>query len=562
MSWNSGFTAGPPLTEKDAAEVAETLGLKLGTSRHKFAGSYRTKGLHAYKTGRHEGVAFFGQGGSDEDKTKALDDPKYRPKLITVTDPDDDYPADPDDDYPADPDDEYPAGPDDMSSGPPSKQATTASSSPVMATALDTIGRCFEINFDKHSFIGIGPKIFDIGENQVDLVSRPSGKTKTKTVSTDEESSETFSTKVDISASFGCFGGSASFGLDKSESRSKHTTRITVENVCNKYKVSGSTNFILQPENFLNADLAERIRKGDISMEDLEKVIGVFYAREYCLGGVFTRSYLMEKSANETSLDVRSKIEATFGGVLAKASLGIEIGVSKSKLNKKAQCRIVEDIVGGDTQIWLGAGNHREGDKLLAKWADSVNDTNLHPTSYALEFSWKLVEALNQSLGEDYKDHLQAKWKEQNIAANLDKLEFVQEDKPPSFFHLKNGNGHYLAVSDNNINQQGVCVWSKTDTAGQLWIWEGKKLKSKLGAKYLSVSQDSGSRGAEVILWNNKSGKDIAGQQWALKKDGHLQNEKGLFLAVNGNGGRGSELCQWSSKNEGGEIWEQVDHVE
>ena len=107
-----------------------------------------------------------------------------------------------------------------------------------------------------------------------------------------------------------------------------------------------------------------------------------------------------------------------------------------------------------------------------------------------------------------------------------------------------------------------MCVWSKTDTAGQLWIWEGKKLKSKLGAKYLSVSQDSGSRGAEVILWNNKSGKDIAGQQWALKKDGHLQNEKGLFLAVNGNGGRGSELCQWSSKNEGGEIWEQVDHVE
>jgi len=561
MSWNSGFTAGPPLTEKDAAEVAETLGLKLGTSRHKFAGRYRIKGLYAYKTGRHEGVAFFGQGGSDEDKTKALDDPKYRPELITVTDPDDDYPADPDDDYPAGPDDDYPAGPDDMSSGPPSKQATTASSSPVMATALDTIGRCFVIDFDKHSFIGIGPKIFDIDENQVDLVKRPQANTETETVSSDEATSKTFSTKVGVSASFMGFGGSASFGLDKSEARSKHTTRITVENVCNKYKVSGSTNFILQPENFLDADLAERIRKGDISMEDLEKVIGVFYAREYHLGGVFTRSYFMEKKEKETSLDVRSKVEATFNGVLAKASLSVEIGMSKAKLNKKAQCRIVEDIVGGDTEIWLGAGSHREGDRLLTEWSASVNDTNLHPTSYALEFSWKLVEALNQSLGEDYKDFLQAKWNKQKLTAKLDELEFVQEDKPPPFFHLKNGNGHYLAVSGNNFNQSGVCVWSKTSSAGQLWIWEGKKLRTKLGAKYLSISRNSGSRGAEVILWSNK-GEDRAGQQWALKKDGHLQNGKGLFLAVNGNGGRGSELCQWSSKNGGGQIWEQVDHVE
>ena len=66
------------------------------------------------------------------------------------------------------------------------------------------------------------------------------------------------------------------------------------------------------------------------------------------------------------------------------------------------------------------------------------------------------MEALNQSLGEDYKDHLQAKWKEQNIAANLDKLEFVQEDKVSRFWS-KGLSNHVPAVALLQLSYESAC---------------------------------------------------------------------------------------------------------
>jgi len=103
MSSNFGFTVGFPLTENDAKEVAETLGLQLGGHGFPFARPYRTKGLYSYNTGKFQGIAFFGTGGSDQDKNKSVKFPKYRPTLI-VADPDEDF-ADPDEDF-ADPDDD------------------------------------------------------------------------------------------------------------------------------------------------------------------------------------------------------------------------------------------------------------------------------------------------------------------------------------------------------------------------------------------------------------------------------------------------------------------------
>jgi len=102
MSWNIGFSGLHPTTETDAKKLAETAGLRLGGDGFRFANRYRTKGLYSYNTGRFQGIAFFGQGGSDQDMRKELDSPKYRPTLI-VADPDevgdpDDEVGDPDDD--------------------------------------------------------------------------------------------------------------------------------------------------------------------------------------------------------------------------------------------------------------------------------------------------------------------------------------------------------------------------------------------------------------------------------------------------------------------------------
>ena len=63
-----------------SAEIAKALGLVVGGAGYDFEGSWGTKGLYAYRSGKYSGHAYFGTGGSDEDRLEPEDDEdKYRP---------------------------------------------------------------------------------------------------------------------------------------------------------------------------------------------------------------------------------------------------------------------------------------------------------------------------------------------------------------------------------------------------------------------------------------------------------------------------------------------------
>ena len=63
-----------------SAEIAKALGLVVGGAGYDFEGSWGTKGLYAYRSGKYSGHAYFGTGGSDEDRLESEDDEdKYRP---------------------------------------------------------------------------------------------------------------------------------------------------------------------------------------------------------------------------------------------------------------------------------------------------------------------------------------------------------------------------------------------------------------------------------------------------------------------------------------------------
>ena len=63
-----------------SAEIAKALGLMVGGAGYDFEGSWGTKGLYAYRSGKYSGHAYFGTGGSDEDRLEPEDDDdKYRP---------------------------------------------------------------------------------------------------------------------------------------------------------------------------------------------------------------------------------------------------------------------------------------------------------------------------------------------------------------------------------------------------------------------------------------------------------------------------------------------------
>jgi hypothetical protein len=54
------------MTEEECKKVAESLGLKLGGNGYPFAGNWGIKGLYAYKSGKYNGIAFFGTGGTEK----------------------------------------------------------------------------------------------------------------------------------------------------------------------------------------------------------------------------------------------------------------------------------------------------------------------------------------------------------------------------------------------------------------------------------------------------------------------------------------------------------------
>ena len=63
-----------------SAEIAKALGLVVGGAGFDFEGSWGTKGLYAYRSGKYSGHAYFGTGGSDENRLEPEDDDdKYRP---------------------------------------------------------------------------------------------------------------------------------------------------------------------------------------------------------------------------------------------------------------------------------------------------------------------------------------------------------------------------------------------------------------------------------------------------------------------------------------------------
>ena len=143
----------------------------------------------------------------------------------------------------------------------------------------ETLANCYNVDFSEPYFVSMGSSIFDLTDDDFKSVPTPDSESKIDTVSSINSNSDSFSTAVSISASYGCFGGKGSMAFNKSSSSSKNTMRTDVTITATKYRVTGNSKFIVEPHTFLNADLQQYIADGDISMEKLEKSIGTFYCR-------------------------------------------------------------------------------------------------------------------------------------------------------------------------------------------------------------------------------------------------------------------------------------------
>jgi hypothetical protein len=65
-------------TQDACAAAAQAIGLELGGNGYAFSGSYQTKGCYSYESGKYQGMAYFGTGGSPAQMEAAPAAPKYR----------------------------------------------------------------------------------------------------------------------------------------------------------------------------------------------------------------------------------------------------------------------------------------------------------------------------------------------------------------------------------------------------------------------------------------------------------------------------------------------------
>ena len=148
-----------------------------------------------------------------------------------------------------------------------------------VAKPWETLASCFVVDFTKPYFVAIGPSIFDLVEDDVTLLPRPKANLEITTVSSTTDTSDSFSSAVNIKASHGCFSGSASMGIDTSKTMQHHTMRTDSKVTATKFDVSGSSKLINEPATFVNADLKKYITGGTISMDKLEQLVGHFFCR-------------------------------------------------------------------------------------------------------------------------------------------------------------------------------------------------------------------------------------------------------------------------------------------
>ncbi|KAL5272236.1 hypothetical protein ACHWQZ_G000449 [Mnemiopsis leidyi] len=306
----------------------------------------------------------------------------------------------------------------------------------------------YVVDPDSPNFLNKGDVIFEIPDgSHDDLISISSQSTILK----DEvysDSSESASKKVaasmSVKGSYGAFSAAASMSVSSSIDSSIKTVRLDAYIKAIKYEVSSKNAFRTRPEDFLTQNFKDAVKR--LPVEEIEKLIGVFYARQMNLGGEVRKSYTMQATSEDTAQSVKAEVSGGGSMGLFSASASASTGVSTRSSNENAAMKTEWHAKGGETTVWLGAdlGDDGNMNTIQEKWANTIEDSNLYQFDFELRPMWDLVKAADQKKGEEFQKHLETKWKIQG------------EEFSPSMF-LDVDEGEWTPLS--NSNQDGQSIW-------------------------------------------------------------------------------------------------------
>ena len=272
----------------------------------------------------------------------------------------------------------------------------------------------YTVDPDAPSYLDRANRIFDVGDEDVIAIFSKSEMQSDFQYSDNEETAASqVAASMSVEASFGAFSTAASMEVSSSSDSSIKTVRMDAITKSIKYQVNSVGNFRTFPDRYLTDNFKESVKY--LSVEDIEKLIGVFFVRSMDLGGEVRKSYTMQATASDTASSVQSELEASYGPSLFGVSAKASVGVSTRETNKNSEMRVEWSAKGGDTTVWLGGDFEDAGGVggVQDEWSKTINNDNLYPFDYELGLMWDLVKAVNQKKGEEFQQYLMKKWEDQ-----------------------------------------------------------------------------------------------------------------------------------------------------
>ena len=300
------------------------------------------------------------------------------------------------------------------------EESLTEPSVPEFAEESSACAICYAYQVDPYSptYLSRGDKIFEIdNKNDISISCHETIELKLQYSDSDFTAAHWVANKMKIGAHFKAFSGAASMAVEQIEASKYHTVRVDAIAVCTQECITAKGNFRTHPENHLTEDFKLAIK--DLSVQEIESKIGVFYAVKVELGGMFQRSYVMEATEDDNESTITAELKSAFGkdclGVSAEADAAFES--NRRTVNRHAKVRQEWKAEGGNIDLWLQVGTSvsngsgsSSAAEIAQEWAKTIDPSNVYPLNFELRPVWELIGDVDKEKGEQFKRYLEDKW--------------------------------------------------------------------------------------------------------------------------------------------------------
>lgn len=221
-----------------------------------------------------------------------------------------------------------------------------------------------------------------------------------------------FATSVSLEGYYGAFSAAASMEVSQTSNKNIKTVRMDSVIKAIKYSVASKHQFRTFPQNFLTDNFKAAVMA--LPCEDIERLIGSFYATNLKLGGEVRKSYTMQAMETDDVSSITSELQASYGTDLMGVTAELSVGITTRESNSNAEMSLAWSAKGGDPTVWLGhdfsGSDSTSVSEIQAEWDDTITDQNLYPFDFQLGLMWDLVKAVNPAKGAEYQQYLESKW--------------------------------------------------------------------------------------------------------------------------------------------------------